>query len=149
APNATDLSADPHRSSVPNLEPTLEKQEKSPGQRSKIPSFYPIGLGNKSATRIKAWTKLAIRNDPLNASAFGILARVSDIGTDKDQTRRLMQAAVRRSLHETLAVSWMMLASYQNEDYHAALSYADVLLRTSPGFFTAAMPILGSIAETK
>jgi hypothetical protein len=60
-----------------------------------------------------------------------------------------MQAAVRRSLHETLAVFWMMLVSYQNEDYHAALSYADVLLRTSPGLFSAAMPILGSIAEAK
>jgi hypothetical protein len=106
-------------------------------------------LGAESVTRVKAWAELAIRNDPLNARAFGILAQISDTGTDKDQTRRLMQAAERRSLHETLAVFWMMLVSYQNEDYHAALSYADVLLRTSPGLFSAAMPILGSIAEAK
>ena len=58
-----------------------------------------------------------------------------------------MQAAVRRSLLESVAVNWMMLKSYQDEDYVAALHYADILLRTRSQAPEFVVPMLGKIAE--
>ena len=60
-----------------------------------------------------------------------------------------MQASLRRSLHESAAVYWMMQKSYQKQDYHAALRYADTLLRTRDDVAQYVMPILGNIAENK
>ena len=60
-----------------------------------------------------------------------------------------MQAAVRRSLRESIAVFYLLVTSYLHQDYAASLRYVDVLLRTRPQFADKAMPILGSIAETR
>ena len=68
---------------------------------------------------------------------------------DNTNTETLMQAAVRRSLLESVAVYWMMLKSYQDEDYLAALHYADILLRTRSQAPAFVMPMLGKIAETR
>ena len=45
---------------------------------------------------------------------------------------KLMQAAVQRSLLESVAVYWMMRKSFQDQNYKAALRYADILMRTRP-----------------
>jgi hypothetical protein len=63
------------------------------------------------------------------------------------QTQKLMQAAVKRSLLESVAVYWMMRKSFQDLDYKAALRYADTLMRTRPQAVVHIMPIMGQMAE--
>src|SRR5262249_22150472 len=63
------------------------------------------------------------------------------------KTKQFMQAASRRSLHESIAVYWMMRNSTEHGDYKAAIRYADTLLRIDPHVARYVMPILGRIAE--
>ena len=63
------------------------------------------------------------------------------------QTQKLMQAAVRRSLLESVAVYWMMRKSFQDQNYKEALRYADILMRTRPQALGPIMPIMGKMAE--
>ena len=118
-------------------------------QSSTEPGFYPSGLDAETEARVRSWAELALRNDPLNAEAFRVLGQLSDRTPDEERTRTLMQAAVRRSLRESVAVYWMMQKSFEKQDYHAAIRYADVLARTRPQFLNLAMPMLGQIAENK
>jgi hypothetical protein len=90
---------------------------------------------------------LALLQDPLNARAFRILGQLSDLASDAERTEGLMQAAVRRSLLESVAVYWLMRKGVQDQDYPAALRYADILLRTRPQVLEQVMPLLGKVAE--
>ena len=58
-----------------------------------------------------------------------------------------MKAAVERSLLESVAVYWMMRKSFQDQNYKAALRYADILMRTRPQALGHIMPIMGKMAE--
>ena len=120
-----------------------------PPQTDPALSFYPAGLDAEGEAAIRSLAEQTLLNEPLNARAFRILGQLSDRNADKDQTRTLMQAAVRRSLRESLAVYWMMQDSYAKKDYGAALRYADVLLRTRPQHLIHVMPMLGQMAETE
>ena len=85
---------------------------------------------------------------PLNARAFRILGQLAERASDDKQTQKFMQAAARRSLREGGAIYWMMVRSYQDQDYGAAIRYADTLMRTDPPKMRAVMmPIMGKIAE--
>ena len=112
-------------------------------------SFYPAGLDVRGAAQIRRWAEAVLRNDPLNSEALRVLGQLSDGATDKNETRRLMQAAVRRSLHESIAVYYMMQDSYFRRDYEAALRYADLLLRTRLQVADQVMPMLGALAENR
>jgi hypothetical protein len=130
-----------------------EGQEKATRQWSEgeeeSPSFYPVGLDAKSAVQIRRWAEAALRNEPLNPEALRVLGELSDGTGDKNQARRLMQAAVRRSLRESIAVYYLMQDSYFRRDYEAALRYGDVLLRTRPQLTAQVMPMFGEIAENR
>jgi hypothetical protein len=97
--------------------------------------------------RIQSAIEKALQQDPLNARAFRLLGQLSSLGSDEEQTRALMEAAVRRSKLESIAVNWMLRKSYVDQDYRAALGYADILLRTRSRGIDVAMPVLGKIAE--
>ena len=100
--------------------------------------------------QIRSWAELALLNDPLNARALRILGQLAQRSSDKARTDALMQAAARRSIHESLAVYWMIRKSYEDRDYREALHYADMLLRTRNQTETALllMPMFAKIAET-
>ena len=98
--------------------------------------------------QIRSWAELALLNDPLNARAFRILGQLAERASDDKQTQKFMQAAARRSLREGGAIYWMMVRSYQDQDYGAAIRYADTLMRTDPPKIRSVMmPIMGKIAE--
>ena len=122
--------------------------DESPDGVSK--THAPSAKGTSSQfdeTKIRSWTELALLDDPLNARAFRILGQISGLTDEDKRTETLMQAAVRRSLHESVAVYWMIRKSYQDRDYRSALRYADTLLRTRPQALPALMPMFGKIAE--
>lgn len=115
---------------------------------SQIESQRPL-LDDDVYAQIRSWTELALAQDPLNARAFRLLGQLSERASASNSTEALMQAAVRRSLLESIAVYWMMRKSYQDQDYHAALRYADTLLRTRPQALLYVMPLFGKIAENE
>ena len=100
------------------------------------------------AAQIRSWAELALRNDPLNARALRILGQLAQRNSDEARADALMQAAARRSIHESLAVYWMIRKSYEDGDYRAALHYADTLLRTRTNALELLMPMFAKMAET-
>jgi hypothetical protein len=160
-----------------DLELTAEKVEPSTSSPNEVNSGTPQGIqsprnidlaGSSSAPptqeglprptradsrdgQIRSLAELALCNDPLNARAFRILGQLSQRVLDDKRTDILMQAAVHRSLLESVAVTWMMYRSYQDQKYHPAIVYADTLLRlaTRQGVQGGgAIWMLGKIAET-
>jgi hypothetical protein len=116
-------------------------------QPSSADAPQPTSTEAQEAAQIRSLAELALLNDPLNARAFSILGHLSQRTSDLGRTRTLMEAAARRSLLESTAVDWMMRKSYEDGDYHSAIRYADVLLKTrhqAPGL---ALPVLGRMTE--
>ena len=112
------------------------------------PAAQPSTTLDQSALdEIRELAERAIAQDPLNARAFRILGQISERTSDEMQTQKLMQAAVRRSLLESVAVYWMMRKSFQDQNYKEALRYADILMRTRPQALGPIMPIMGKMAE--
>jgi hypothetical protein len=97
--------------------------------------------------RLQSAIERALRQDPLNARAFRLLGQLSSLRSDEERTRSLMEAAVRRSQLQSIAVYWMLRKSYLDHDYRAALGYADILLRTRSLGMDAAIPLVEKIAE--
>ena len=110
----------------------------------------PAEMDSPEAAQIRSWAELALLNDPLNARALRILGQLSQLSSDNKHTEALMQAAVRRSIHESLAVYSMIRKSYEDGNYRAALRYADILLRTrnQTEVLLLLMPMFAKIAET-
>lgn len=104
----------------------------------------PRSAKTRPASDVRAWTEVALINDPLNARAFSLLGHLSQ---NDVKTEALMAAAVRRSLHQRAAAYWMMQWSYEKGNFRGALRYADILLRTRPQAIQSVMPVLGKIAE--
>jgi hypothetical protein len=101
--------------------------------------------GEKEQSR--AWTELALRNDPHNARALRLLGETEPNSANDARTSKLMLAAARRSLHESRAIYWLARQSFGREDFASTAYYADVLLRTRPEFNANLMPALARMAE--
>jgi hypothetical protein len=103
-----------------------------------------ITLDPQTRAQVRASAQLVLANDPLNAGAMRILGQVA---TD-DNAAKLMQAAVRRSIRESIAVYWLMLDSAKKGDDATAIHYADVLLRTRGNSLPLVLPTLAHAAES-
>jgi hypothetical protein len=99
--------------------------------------------------QIRAQVESAVMREPLNARALRILGQLADLSKDDDDAAKYMATAARLSLHESPAVYWLMRKSAEANDYKQAISYADALMRTDPGFGTYAVPVLAHFAEQK
>jgi hypothetical protein len=99
--------------------------------------------------KIRAWLVSAVVNDPLNARALRILGQISSISGDDRHASQLMDTAARMSLHQGIAVFWMMRQSSQSGDYSKAVYYADALLRTDPDTIRYVAPLLAHLAEQR
>ena len=131
--------------------PADNKTQDTSGMAQSTPSA-PIPISSSKSqslpnAQIQSMTELALRQEPLNARAFRLLGQLSSLRSDDERTKVFMQAAVRRSRFESIAVYWMLRKSYVDQDYRAALGYADILLRTRPQAITFAMPMFGKVAE--
>ena len=86
----------------------------------------------------------AIASDPLNAEAFRLRAETT---ADHDGARILMQEAARRSRRDAVTLFWLLNDSFYQNDFEAALGYADLLLRTHPALSSYVFNYLALIAE--
>jgi hypothetical protein len=116
---------------------------------SDFKSTRDTAVDRETSLEIAAWAKSAVLGDPLDARAFRILGQLAIDASDEAGAERFMQAAVRRSLREDVAVYWLMRRHHDMHDYGAAIRYADMLLRTQPALLAQAMPTLSQIAESK
>ena len=132
-----DVTAEPL---APNSAPAIPDAQ--PAEAPKQSTLDPAALA-----QIQALAEDAVLEDPLNARALRILGQISEITSDEEHTENLMRAAVRRSQLESVAVYWMMRKSFQDQNYNAALRYADTLLRTRPQALGPIMPMMGKMAE--
>ncbi len=94
--------------------------------------------------QIRSLATRVIKSDPLNATAFRLLAEVTE---DASRVRALMQAAVKRSRRETIALFWLLNDSYYRKDWALVLEYADILLRTKVQLAPYVVSYLGQMAE--
>lgn len=95
---------------------------------------------------VRRWAERAMLGDPLNARALRILGQAAAAAGNDAAAVRFMRMAAQLSLHQSIAVYWLLVYSVEHKDYKAALTYADVVLRTLPGFDAYVMPALARIA---
>lgn len=98
---------------------------------------------------IRGWIASSLPNEPLDSRAMRILGQAADAAKDHAKAAKFMNAAVHLSLHDQIAVYWMIVNSAEAKDYAATLYYADVFLRTAPELGQFVLPILVRIAEDK
>jgi hypothetical protein len=131
-----------------SIEHGLTPSSDQPQQAGKFSA--PISQGRQNADKkrnelrqeLRTIAKRIIRNDPLNASAFRLLAEVS---TAPAEVRSLMLAAVARSRREAAALLWLLNDATTRKDYDHASSYADILLRTQPKLAPYVVSLLGQM----
>lgn len=100
-------------------------------------------------SQLRAQAIVALTRDPLNARAFRILGQLAEIANDDASALKFMTVAARLSLHETVAVYWLMRRSAATGDSKTALLDADALMRTDPNLATYAVPVLAHFADDK
>ena len=98
---------------------------------------------------LRAQTIAALMRAPLNARALRILGQIDATSNDNAGAAKLMAESARLSLHQSIAVYWLMRKSAQDGDYEAAIAYADDLLRTNPELARYAVPVLAHFADDK
>lgn len=98
---------------------------------------------------LRAQAISALIDEPLNARALRILGQLAETANDHADALEFMSAAAGLSLHETVAVYWLMHRSAVAGDYKTALYYADALMRTEPSFATYTVPVLAHFADDK
>lgn len=91
-------------------------------------------------TELREIAQSLSRRDPLNSSAFRMLAEVS---SNRDQAEKLMQAAVARSRREAIALFWLLNDAASNKQYKQAVAHADTLLRTKPDLIPYVVSFFG------
>jgi len=104
-------------------------------------------LDTEEAAAISKLAVRALRSDLGSARALRILGQVAGASGDQQAAMRLMKMAARRSLRESVAVYLMLLRSYLDKDFDAALTYADALMRTRYDLAEATAPALARMAE--
>ena len=102
----------------------------------------------ESLLEIQSQLELALRKDPLNARALSLLGQVVQLQGDDQRTEQIMQAAANRSLHNYYPAYLMLVKSYEDQDFKAAVRYADALMRASGRNVGAVVRILAKMAET-
>lgn len=91
----------------------------------------------------------ALQRDPLSARGYRLLGQVEQsVGSDRSDVARLMKVAATRSVHETLAVWWLMQAALDDGDIRSAIMHADTILRTQSRLTLPAVQTLSKISQT-
>ncbi|MBI3275282.1 MAG: hypothetical protein HYZ60_04940, partial [Methylocystis sp.] len=137
------------RSAEPTALVTLAEGELNLTDQDKTETTGRPDAASRPVDQLRKQVETALAADPLNARAYRLLAQLAEREQLNPKTASLMQAAAHHSLHETIAVEWMMRKSFENKDYPGAAFYADALLRANPQFMDDASPILGRMAENK
>lgn len=97
---------------------------------------------------LRAQIEAALIDIPLSALAYRLLGQIAEIDGSGRNAEPFMHAAARRSLHERIAVDWMMRKAFERKSHRSSAYYADALLRSTPELIGYVTPILARMAET-
>lgn len=100
-------------------------------------------------SKVRELAAAALIDEPVNAIALRILGQAADAANDRAAASRYMHDAVRLSLHDAIAVYWLMLKSAEAKDYKSTVYYANALLRVDPDIGPYVVPVLARVAEDK
>ena len=78
--------------------------------------------------QLRAWTELALINYLLNGRALSILGQLAHASGDEARAAQFLNAAVRISIRDSVAVYWLLRKSCEAQDYATAVYCADALL---------------------
>jgi hypothetical protein len=144
------------RTITPTSEQTSQAQQES-GLSHAFSRFEKVS-GNFSVSRplapdnaalVRGRAERALVAEPLNARGLRILGQLAEADGDDDAATKFMRAAQTLSRHENYVSYWLVRHSALQHDYKSTVSYADVLLRTTPQSATYVMPLLAQISEDK
>jgi hypothetical protein len=140
--NLAERSFDPARTPAKDAEGTVpEGRSKAVGASGSQPAL------SAKHSQVGVWAETALISDSTNARALRILGQLAEAAGDKGRATNYMQAAVRHSIYESTALSWLLQVNYEKKDYGAALYFADALLRTRSQAMPHVLPTLGRLAE--
>ncbi len=103
-----------------------------------------LTAGHLDAATASARRLLAV--EPLKGSAFGILGQAAAARGQEQEALALYRIAVRRSPRDVTARAWLIDHALRTRDFQQALQQLDSLLRISPQYGSALMPLLGQLA---
>jgi hypothetical protein len=113
-------------------------------------SFQSLGQDHTvDLASIRAAARSALITDPLNPRALRLLGQAADAAGQDAEAVKFMQAAMQMSLHEPVAVYWLMIKATQSGDFKAAIAYADALMRSNLNTSSSVAPLLAHFAEAK
>lgn len=122
----------------------------SPPPNNAFSAFELVGQRHTiDLPKVREWATAALMDEPLNAPALQILGQVADAGNDPADASIFMHAAAHLSLHETVAVYWLMARSADAKDYKSTIYYANAFMRVLPQLGQYVDPILARVAEDK
>lgn len=102
--------------------------------------------GNDEMRGAREAAENALRLEPLDSRAVALLAMVAERLGDRAKADALMSRAGRRTWHDPLIESWLLVRSLQKRDFDGALGPMDALLRTQQGLEPGAAKILVQLA---
>jgi hypothetical protein len=91
----------------------------------------------------RSWAARALLQAPLDSTALRLLGELGPA----EEAEELMEAAIRRSLHETSALLWLLHSRYEEGDFASVARLADILLRMRPQFLDDVIFYLAEMAE--
>jgi hypothetical protein len=132
-----------------NSPDTANSAANSPVKNQSLADAFAAIDPNRSVdlSELRAQTISALMSAPLNARALRILGQIEATSNNNADAAKLMAAAARLSLHQSIAVYWLMRKSTQDGDYKAAIAYADALLRTNLDLARYTVPVLAHFAD--
>lgn len=89
----------------------------------------------------------ALKRDPLSSRGLRLLAELSDGHAPREDVANLMRMAVRRNLHEPVAVFWLLNDALTRRNYADVVTYADIILRTEVRLNEHAIHALAKASE--
>jgi len=125
----------------------LADREINPDARNRNDKSIVSRPTPKQLETLRAQVETALVADPLSPRAYRLLGQIAADEGSLQKAEKFMRAAARLSLHESLAVDWMMRRSFQLKNYPAAAYYADALLRSGIRYAGYATPLLARMAE--
>jgi tetratricopeptide (TPR) repeat protein len=113
-----------------------------------VPTRAASGLERKRVDdEVLGLVQRAMRSNPLNAHGLAILAELAERRGDKPRAQQLLEATVRGSQHESVALYKLALLNIDLKEFDKAVGYLETLLRAEPTAYLAVRPLLVALAE--
>jgi hypothetical protein len=120
--------------------------------KPRLPSAPAIGieaeLEPEQVRDLRSRVEQALAAEPLSARAIRVLGQLAEMEGDTPRATRLIETAIRRSKHDSLAVLMMIRRSLDAQDWDNALLYTEILMRTRHDMVHAVVPVVVRLLET-